>query len=108
MQERHDDFDGRDFDWWDERRQLIQRRRDFTTSNRWRGVFDTKSGHLYVLWSPVQTEQFVDGDDESTSKTDFVFDLKLGFDDAVVDDHFELQFPNESSTRHWLLTNSAS
>jgi hypothetical protein len=34
--------------------------------------------------------------------------LFLGFDDAVVDDHFELQFPNESSTRHWLSTNSAS
>jgi hypothetical protein len=106
MQERHDDFDGQDFNWWDERRQLIQRRRDFTTSNRWRGVFDTKSGHLYMWWSPAQTEQFVDGDDESTSKTDFVFDL--GFDDAIVVDDFELQFPNESSTRHWLSTNSAS
>jgi hypothetical protein len=32
--------------------------------------------------------------------------LFLGFDDAVVDDHFE--FPNESSTRHWLSTNSAT
>jgi hypothetical protein len=60
-----------------------------------------------VLWSPPQTEQFDDGD-ESMSKIDFVFDLKLGFDDAAVDDDFELQFPNESSTRHWLSTNSAS
>jgi hypothetical protein len=61
-----------------------------------------------MWWSPAQMEQFVDGDDESTSKTDFVFDLELGFDDTIVDDDFELQFPSESSTRHWLSTNSAS